>query len=177
MSLIRCLGRISLPASYKTFMRRELDVYNMQRLYDEEFGNPWNQDWLANEKHPSAWKVPVKTHNIRGTNFAVEKPYTCPVFEAKLAKLFQGEQIHIAMTLLKTPEHSDTYDDQLATTLIIPLQVSPCHFLVVDGEERQLKANQIYAFSQLREHELQYRKKETSTSKPATILSVSFKRK
>jgi hypothetical protein len=171
------MGRISLPASYKTFMRRELDVYNMQRLYDEEFGNPWNQDWIANEKHPNAWKVPVKNHSIRGTNFVIEKPFTCPAFEAKLAKLFQGEQIHIAMTLLKTPVHADNYEDQLATTLIIPLQVSPCHYLVVDGEERQLKANQIYAFSQLRNHELQYRKKETSTSKPASILTVSFKRK
>jgi hypothetical protein len=177
MSFIRCLGRISLPATYKTFLSRELDVYNMQRLYDRDYGNPWLQDWIANEKHPDAWKVPAKNHNIRGTHFAVEKPRTCPHFEAKLAKLFKGEQIHVAMTLLSTPEHADNYDDQLATTLIIPMQVSPCHYLVVDGEERQLKANQIYAFSQLRKHELQYRKKETSTSKPASILAVSFKRK
>jgi hypothetical protein len=177
MSLIRCLGRITLPASYKTFMRREVDYYNMQRLYDPAYGNPWIQEWIANEGHPEAWKAPLKTHTVRGMNFSIEKPRACPALEAKLAKLFKGEQVHVSMTLMSVGEHDDNYDDQLATTLLIPAQVSPCHYLVVDGEERQLKANHIYAFSQLRKHELQYRKKETNTSKPASILAVSFKKK
>lgn len=175
MSLIRCLGRISLPATYRHFLDREADLYRRKRLYDPSSENEWVQDWVRHEGQPEDF---IKNHVIRGAKFPVKIPKVCTELEARLAKLYKGKQTHTAMTVVSTPFHTDDFDNQNATVLLIPHKVSDCHYLIVEGEERQLKAGHIYAFSQFRSHSLVYAnpRGESSATPPCSVMSISFEK-
>lgn len=174
MSLIRCLGPIKLPATYRSFFTQEADTYRRKRLYDPSMDNAWEQSQFL----PEAFERWSTSHVIRGHNFSTQVPVQCEKLTAKLAQIFKGKQSHVGMTLVSTPKHADRFIEQNATVLFIPFHVSKCHILQVEDEERQLKANHIYAFSQFRSHALIYRgpREESSESPPCSALSVSFKK-
>lgn len=174
MPLIRCLGPLKMPATYRSFFNQEADIYRRKRLYNPSMDNPWEQNHFL----PEAFDQQDKIHEIRGHQFAHRIPAQCDKLTAKLAELFKGKQSHVGMTLVSTPTHADRFIEQNATVLFIPFHVSKCHILRVEDEERQLKANHIYAFSQMRPHSLIYRgpREEHSGSTPCSALSVSFKK-
>lgn len=174
MSLIRCLGSIKLPATYRTFFNYEADMYKRKRLYDPSLEN----DWIETHFLPAEFERGHRTHELRGHEFKTPIPAMCEKMTALLAKLYKGKQSHVGMTLVSTEMHSHQFIEQNATVLLIPYHVSKCHYLRVEDEERQLKANHIYAFSQLRSHGLIYRgpREEHSGSTPCSALSVSFKK-
>ncbi|MBI6882504.1 hypothetical protein [Pseudomonas putida] len=170
MPLIRCLGKVSLPPSYRKFLSREAELYRRKRHYNPEDDNVWIQDLMHVQDEQ------VKTHMIRGSRFESKLPAQCARLTSQLGNIYKGRQLHVAMTLVSSPFHRDEFTEQNATILFIPYQVSPRHLLIVDGEERQLKANHIYAFSQFRRHSLAYDSPlgESSDSKPCSAISVSF---
>lgn len=174
MSLIRCLGPVRLPASYRKHLNYEADTYRRKRLYEPDAPNEWVQDFIL----PAAFECNGKTHEIRGHRFPVTMPIQCEKLTAHLRKLYKGKQSHTAMTLVSTEVHSDKFNEQNATLLFIPYKVSNCHILQVEDEKRQLKANHIYAFSQFRPHALLYEgnRPENSESSPCSALVVSFKK-
>ena len=174
MSLIRCLGPLKMPATYRSFFNQEADIYRRKRLYDPSMTNPWEQNHFL----PDGFDSSTKSHELRGHIFKTKVPVQCEKLTARLAELFKGKQSHVGMTLVSTPIHADRFIEQNATVLFIPFQVSKCHFLQVEDEVRQLKANHIYAFSQLRPHGLIYQgpREENSGSTPCSALSVSFKK-
>lgn len=174
MSLIRCLGPLKMSATYRSFFNQEAEIYRRKRLYDPSLSNPWEQNHFM----PEAFAPQSVIHEIRGHQFSTKIPTQCEKLTAELAGFFKGKQSHVGMTLVSTPTHSDRFIEQNATVLFIPFRVSKCHILQVEDEERQLKANHIYAFSQLRPHALIYRgpRDEHSGSTPCSALSVSFQK-
>lgn len=176
MSLIRCLGKISLPLAYRRYMRDEVEYYKLLRK--KSGTERWTQEFLT---RPSDTGYAYHNEQVRYISediVRVAKPHRCPKLEATLAKFSNGQQ-HCCMTLVETPVHDDDALDVKEIALLIPCQVSPLHYLTVDDEQRQLLPGHIYAFNQRREHSLLYRSDSGSYggSKPCSILNVCFERK
>jgi hypothetical protein len=172
MSLIRCLGPVRLPASYRNYLAREADIYRRKRLYDPGQPNEWVQDFIL----PKSYEGNGKTHILRGRQFPISIPAKCENLTKSLQRWYKGNQNHTAMTLVSTQMHQDHFSDQNATVLFIPHRASTCHYLHVEDEKLQIKPNHIYAFSQFRLHALVYEgpKPEDSGSTPCSALFVSF---
>lgn len=175
MSFIRCLGSIKLPRAYRLFMDMEVDDFKRKRL--ENF-NPekFDQERVFDRTDLPYQNNPFKNYYGKEGRRTVAKPEKCRKLESALAEFNAGKQIHTCMTVVSMGEHADELEGELATALIIPYQVSEHHYLWVEGEQRQLLANHIYAFNQTREHALLYTSERglLSTSKPCSLLNVSF---
>lgn len=174
MPLIRCLGAIKLPATYRTFFNYEADLYKRKRLYDPALGNEWLETAFSSAEVEQLDRI----HEIRGHTFKTVIPTECEKLAKILSKFYKGRQSHVGMTLVSTDMHTNLGIGQNATVLLIPYHVSNCHYLRVEDEERQLKANHIYAFNQLRSHGVIYKgpREEHLGSSPCSALSVSFKK-
>jgi hypothetical protein len=187
MSLIRCLGPLKLPLAYRRFMKAELKMYREKRIHSDNPVNEWEQDaldpeWACKEQGDYYRALFSKEHYVTedGPCIEIPKPAKCRALETRLGQIYQGRQTHVLMTLVSTELHRDLYDEQVDTTLLIPYEVSPLHLLHVDGEERALLPNHLYAFNQKREHALLYGTEtidENLGSRPASFLSVSFSKK
>jgi hypothetical protein len=177
MSLIRCLGKITLPLAYRRYLKDEVEHFKRSR---QNFGSQdWAQEFLTVPSDGGHAYHSNQVRYIGDDRIEVIKPYRCQKLEAVLAKFGKGRQQHCCMTLIETVLHSDDARDVKDISLFIPYQVSPCHYLTVEDEERKLIPGHIYAFNQRREHALRYRSEygSWSGSKPCSALSVCFERK
>jgi hypothetical protein len=177
MSLIRCLGKITLPLAYRRYMRDEVEHY--KRLRKKSGTERWTQEFLTIPSDPGHEYHNDQVRFIGKDMVKVIKPHRCPKLEATLAQFGKGQQQHCCMTLVEAAVHYDDAMDVKDIALLIPYQVSPLHFLTVEDDERQLLPGHIYAFNQRREHSLLYRSENGvfSASKPCSILNICFERK
>lgn len=83
-------------------------------------------------------------------------------------------QAHSLMTLMETDTHSDNSDFELATAIIIPCHLNARHRLIVEDEAQQMRVGHAYAFSQFREHRLEFDGEPTAESRPASLINISF---
>lgn len=181
MSLIRCLGPITLPLSYRKFMRRELDLYNRKVILKPGY-DTWHQDIVLSKYENSfiSGYGPVKDHWFKNLRLTNEKPLLSSSLSKRLGQIFKGEQTHVCMTLNACLDHEDDFDDLIDTALIIPYKTSSRHALIVENECRLLKNNHIYAFNQKLTHRLDYMNREdgeeSTASAPCSLLSISFRK-
>lgn len=177
MSLIRCLGKIILPLSYRHYMRDEVEYY--KRLRKESGMERWTQEFLTAPSDSGHAYHNDQVRYIGKDIVKVNKPHRCPKLEALLAQFGSGQQQHCCMTLVEAPAHDDDALDVKDIALLIPYQVSPLHFLTVEDDHRQLLPGHIYAFNQRREHSLLYCSENgvSGASRPCSLLNVCFERK
>lgn len=175
MSLIRCLGRVALPLSYRRFMARELQEYKSLRK------SRLDSDLFTQERVHDPLDLYVHNHSAKryedDPRIIVQKPVICPKLVLQLGAFLSGSQIHTCMTAVHMGLHRD--DDAIGehpTAMVIPYSLSDLHYLMVEDEVRQLIPGHVYAFNQRREHGLQYRGATgpRMSSKPCSILNVSF---
>lgn len=177
MSLIRCLGKITLPLAYRRYMRDEVEDF--KRVRKESGMERWTQEFLTRPSDTGHDYYNKQVRYIGDDAVKVSKPYRCTKFEEAMARFGKGQQEHCCMTLIETQIHYDDADSVKEVALLIPYQVSPLHFLTVEDEQRQLLPGHIYAFNQRREHALLYKSEygPWGGSKPCSILNVCFERK
>jgi hypothetical protein len=177
MALIRCLGKITLPLAYRQYMKREVEAFKTVRKAGGL--SRWVQEFLTVPGEPSHDYYNDPHRFVSEDGSVSVKPFRSQRLEAQLAHFSTGAQQHCCMTLEETSLHSDDAIDVKEIALLIPYQVSHCHYLTVEDEKRQLLPGHIYAFNQLREHSLLYQSEfgVWSGSKPCSILNVCFERK
>jgi hypothetical protein len=177
MSLIRCLGKITLPFAYRRYMREEVEDY--KRLRKISGMDRWTQEFLTKPSDSSHDDYNSQVRHIGDDFVKVSKPHRCPKLEAVLSQFGKGAQEHCCMTLVETQVHYDDALDVKEVALLIPYQVSDLHYLTVEDDKRQLLPGHIYAFNQRREHSLLYNSDfgSSGASKPCSILNVCFERK
>jgi hypothetical protein len=175
MSFIRCLGPVTLPLDYRRFMRMEVEHFKRKRL---ERGDPewFSQDRIVDPNDPHTQNPRMKTYYHPTGPVSVVKPVQCQTLESVLSEFNAGRQIHTVITVASMGAHDDDLGGELPTALIIPYQVSEHHYLWVEGEQRQLLANHVYAFNQSRSHALLYMTKRQPGlyGKPCSLLNVCF---
>jgi hypothetical protein len=178
MPLIRCLGPIRLPSSYRQYMRVEAGHFKRRNAYDCHL--QFDQELLPDPSYEDYEHLVSRTHHFRnGEVVQVAKPLVCPRLTKRLAAFYGGRQHHLVMASVEMSAHTDQRDDQInSTVLLIPHQASHLHFLQVEDERRQLLPNRIYAFNHYREHALVYDCEfgSSSSSKPLSVLKVRFDR-
>lgn len=178
MTLIRCLGPISLPPSYREYMREEIGHFKRKKT--EGSSIQLDEELLPDRALPRHEELLKRRHLFKnGDIVQVNKPYVCERLVNRLSVLFGGRQHHVCMTLVDFDVHTDARDDDyLSTVLLIPLQASHLHFLQVEDERRQLLPSRIYAFNHYRLHSLVYDSDvgTTAQSKPCSFIKVRFER-
>lgn len=178
MSLIRCLGPIRLPSSYRQYMREEASHFKRKNAGDCHL--QFDQELLPDPLFEGYEQLLSKTHHFRdGEVIQVAKPLVCPRLTKKLAAFFGGRQQHLFMASVEMAMHTDRRDDDInSTVLLIPYQASHLHYLQVEDQRRQLLPNRIYAFNHYRQHSLVYDCEfgSSSSSKPLSVLKVRFER-
>lgn len=138
-----------------------------------------DQQFLPEAQNENGFEVFERHHHFNGEVVEVRKPLVCLNLVGKLSAIFPGHQHHVCMTMADVQMHRDRGDPSLlSTVLLIPFQASHLHILRVEDEQRQLKPNMIYAFSNQREHGLIYDNDYGTTvhSKPFSVLHVGFQR-
>lgn len=174
MSLIQCYGKVSLPRSYRRFMRLhvadfrsrrekylEADTFTQDRMYDPA------------EKASIYNTTEVKLYDLGETH---GRPAICRQLVGSLASIQGGHQFHTVMTCAAVETHSDHFPEERPLVLIIPYQASEHHYLQVEGHEMQILPGHVYAFDQRKEHSLLYKSKRglIMNSMPCSMLNVSF---
>ena len=175
MSLIRCLGPIKLPQTYRRFMRLEVEAFKYRRA------NRFDLEYFAQERVvdplEDAWRNPRYRTYYEGEKVTnILKPTMCSKLKAALSKILRGKQNHLCFTAVSMDDHADEALGEHQTVILIPYQVSEHHHLKVCNEVRQLLPNHMYAFNQTRQHSLLHLGTHGAgrASKPCSILSVSF---
>lgn len=178
MSLIRCLGPISLPASYRQYMRE--DARYFKRKIAGHSHIQFQEELFPDRDFEGHEEILLSTHHFPdGDVVEVNKPYVCQKLVNKLSAFFGGRQHHLCMTLVDIDTHTDRRDDEInSTVLLIPFQASHLHYLEVEDQRQQLLPNRIYAFNHYRLHSLVYDSDFGSnpSSKPLSVLKVRFER-
>lgn len=175
MSLIRCLGPITLPLAYRRFMKLEIEAFKKRRL------DQFDLEYFAQERvvdpFDTVWRNPTYRTYYDGDKVKnALKPIMCSKLEASLSKIMSGKQNHLCMTAVSMDDHADEAVGEHQTVLLIPYQVSEHHHLKVGGEVRQLLPNHLYSFNQTRQHALLHlgTRGPGRASKPCSILNINF---
>lgn len=174
MSLIRCLGPVSLPLRYRQFMRTEADEFKVIRNRRQNSAL-FTQERIFDPSDKITQNSPSKSY--AGSSLGLtDKPIICPILCRRLSSILSGKQVHTVMTMVFMDMHDDDLMGERATALIIPYQVSDHHHLQVEGETRRLLAGHIYAFNQSRQHGLLYEGHHgpKMSSTPCSLINVSF---
>lgn len=174
MSLIRCLGPVKLPRSYRSWMNKEVELYRRKReIY---YTNPFAQQYVPNPASERYDYYRTYRHEIGGEAIIV----TAPDISQDLINRFKGvcrqPQSHLYMTLVEVEMHRDDDTFLMDRSILVIHEASPLHFLRVEDEHRQLMPGMAYTFNQKREHGLVYNDEcgSTSRSKPLSAINISF---
>lgn len=174
MSLIRCLGPIRLPKTYRTWMQAEIDLFRRSRqerprdIFAQQFAPKPGEKMYQFRKRVR--------HQFKDDDVILEIPDHSAVLDQKLSSVCALPQQHQCLTLVEVDMHQDLDGWLMNRCVLVVYQASHLHFLRVEDEKRQMIPGMAYTFNQKREHALIYNHELGSCglSKPFSAMNISF---